>query len=370
LLFDKLLIIMKKTIAITISALLIISIYAFKHTEKEAKEKKPKKVIIMIGDGMGLAQITGAMSNYQGRNAFERFQVIGLSKTHSADDYVTDSGAGATAISIGKRTYNNAIGVDADSMPMPTLFELVKKIGWSTGVVATSSIVHATPASFYAHVTHRRQYENIAEQLLNGNCDIAIGGGYKFFEQRKDNRSLLTELQAKGFTTSADSSNWQNIRSDKMVYLNAYDGMPRMLDGRGDFLTRASKLAIFNANRNPNGMMLMIEGSQIDWGGHAMDFEYMQTELWDFNDCINEVLNWAEKQKDVLVIVTADHETGGLALTENRTDKKAFIPKYTYNEHTGIMVPVFAFGPGSENFSGIYDNTAIFIKLKNLLDLK
>jgi alkaline phosphatase len=361
---------MKKTIVIASCSILILFIFAFTNKEKKGKEKKPKRVIIMIGDGMGLAQITAAMSNYKGLNAFERFQVIGLSKTHSADDYVTDSGAGATAFSIGKRTYNNAIGVDVDSLPQPTLFELVKKMGWATGVVATSSIVHATPASFYAHVKHRRQYENIAEQLLNGNCDIAIGGGYKFFEQRKDKRSLLTELAAKGYATSADSIIWQNIRAEKLVYLNAYDGMPRVLDGRKDFLSKASQMAILNASQNTNGMMLMIEGSQIDWGGHAMDFEYMQTELWDFNDCINEVLNWAEKEKDVLVIVTADHETGGLALTENRTDKKAFIPKFTYNEHTGIMVPVFAFGPGSENFSGIFDNTAIFDKLKNLLDLK
>lgn len=115
--------------------------------------------------------------------------------------------------------------------------------------------------------------------------------------------------------------------------------------------------------------MLMIEGSQIDWGGHANDYEYMKTELHDFNETINAVLDYAQKEKDVLVVVTADHETGGLALTMNKENPKAFVPKYTYKKHTGIMVPVFAYGPGAEEFAGMYENTAIFDKFKHLLNL-
>lgn len=349
-------------------ALIIASAIFFSFTT--ANVKKPKKVILIIGDGMGLTQISGAMSEYTGQNAFERFPVIGLSKTQSADDYVTDSGAGATVFSIGKKTYNGAIGVGADSLPYENLFEKLKKQQRATGVVVTSSITHATPAAFYAHVGSRSSEDDIAAYLLKGNCDIAIGGGNEYFAMRKDGRNLYQELAQQGFVTIADTINmFKPQTATKLVYTLATDGMKRMLDGRGDFLKQASLNAIELLGKNKNGYMLMIEGSQIDWGGHAMDYQYMKTELWDLNETMNAVLDYAQKEKDVLVIVTADHETGGLALAVNKENRKQFVPKYTYNKHTGVMVPVFAYGPGAEAFSGVYENTAIFDKLVTLLNL-
>ncbi len=328
---------------------------------------KPRNIILMIGDGMGLAQISSAMPFYNGVNAFERFKVIGLSKTSSADNYVTDSGAGATAISIGKKTYNNAIGVDKDSMPQTGLFELAKLNGLSTGVAVTSSIVHATPASFYAHIKNRRWYEDIAASLLNKQCDIAIGGGYQFFTNRKDKRYLTKELEQSGYKVIIDSGSFKPITNPRFIYLAAADGMPRIQQGRGDFLQKASLCAIENLSKNKQGYMLMIEGSQIDWGGHEMNFDYMKAELIDFNNVINMVLDMAVRDKHTLVIVTADHETGGLALTEDDKQRMQFIPKYTYHEHTGIMVPVFAYGPGAESFGGIYENTSLFDKINQLM---
>jgi alkaline phosphatase len=361
---------MKKQFILLLSfiGLIFISALGFAFTHKG--KTKPKKVIFLIGDGMGLAQISGAMSEYNGQNAFERFPVIGLSKTHSADDYVTDSGAGATVFSIGKKTFNGAIGVGADTMAYENLFEKLKKQQKATGVVATSSVTHATPASFYAHVGSRNSEDDIATFLLKGNCDIAIGGGNRFFSARADHKDLYKELQQQGFVTVADTINpYQHQTATKLIYTLATDGMKRMLDGRGGYLKAASLNAIELLSKNKNGFMLMIEGSQIDWGGHAMDYEYMKTELHDFNETINAVLDYAKKEKDVLVVVTADHETGGLALTANKENPKTFIPKYTYKKHTGIMVPVFAYGPGSEEFAGMYENTAIFDKFKNLLNL-
>jgi alkaline phosphatase len=353
------------------TSLLLVAIAAIGYSFTAKKIKTPKKVIFLIGDGMGLTQISGAMSEYKGQNAFDRFPVIGLSKTQSADDYVTDSGAGATVFSIGKKTFNGAIGVAADSLPRENLFEKLKKQNRSTGVVATSSITHATPASFYAHVSSRASEDDIAAFLLQGNCDVAIGGGNQFFAMRKDGRNIYTELQQKGFVTEADTINpFKRQSATKLVYTLATDGMKRMLDGRGDFLKQASLNAIDLLGKNKNGYMLMIEGSQIDWGGHAMDYEYTKTELWDFNETINAVLDYAQKEKDVLVVVTADHETGGLALCLNKENRKQFVPKYTYNKHTGVMVPVFAYGPGAEAFAGTYENTSIFDKFVQLLNLK
>lgn len=353
--------------SLMVCAALVLLTVSFTHH----KTVKPRKVVFLIGDGMGLTQISGAMSEYPGQNAFERFKVIGLSKTRSADDYVTDSGAGATVFSIGKKTFNGAIGVDANAQPSESLFEKLKKQGRATGVVVTSSVTHATPASFYAHVSSRGDEDDIAAFLLEGNCDIAIGGGYKFFAARKDHKDLFAELNRKGFVTVSDTNGvFKPQIATRLVYTLATDGMKTMRDGRGSYLKQASMNAMSLLAQNKKGYMLMVEGSQIDWGSHAMDYEYMKTELHDFNETINAVLDEAEKAGDILVVVTADHETGGLALTLNKENRQKFIPKYTYNKHTGVMVPVFAYGPGAEDFAGIYENTAIFDKFIKLLDLK
>ncbi len=337
---------------------------------KTPKYKRPKKIIFLIGDGMGLAQITGAMTHYSGVNAFERFPIIGLSKTQSSDNYVTDSGAGATVFSIGKKTYNGAIGVDSAGKEQDGLFEMIKDKGMATGVVATSSVTHATPAAFYAHVASRKSEENIAEFFIRNHCDVAIGGGIKYFKDRKDKRNLFEELTEKGYTCIADSSEIKPVEAKKLIYLLAYDGMNKEQDGRNDYLKKATEIAIHTLSKNDEGYFLMVEGSQIDWGGHDNNFEYMKTELIDFNQTINAVLDYAAKDKNTLVVVTADHETGGLSLIENKENKTTFKTSYSTNGHSGIMVPVFAFGPGAELFSGIYKNTDIHYKFKKLLKLK
>ncbi len=360
--------IIKFSILISIAAIFF---YSFKYDSKSTNSNKPKKVIFIIGDGMGLAQISGVMSIFDGRKSFERFPVIGLMKTHSSDNYITDSGAGATVFSIGEKTYNGAIGVDKNEKAKENLFEKLKKKNWATGVVVTSSITHATPACFYAHAASRSSAEDIAEFLLQGNCDIAVGGGMQYFTNRKDKRNLFAELQAKGFVTTSDTtSNFIPQNSSKYIYTLAADGMKKILQGRGDFLKQASLNAIQNLSKNKNGYMLMIEGSQIDWGGHENNYEYMKTELLDLNDVINAVLDEAQKRDDLLVVVTSDHETGGLALNADTKDKKKFIGNYSTKGHSGIMVPVFAFGPGANEFAGVYENTEIFFKFKKLLNLK
>ena len=357
---------MKFTLFTKTLACLLTIIYT--HGAIAQQNTKPKRVVFLIGDGMGLTQISATMSQYNGQNAFMRFPVIGLSKTHSAKHYITDSGAGATAFTIGKKTYNSAIGVDADTIPQPTLFELAKVKSLSTGVVVTSSIQHATPASFYAHVKHRKMYYSISTFLLNGNCDIAIGGGSQYILNRSDKRNLSAELSAKGFTVIKDTV-LKDIVQNKYIYLLADDGMPTMKKGRGDYLKQASIQAINNLAHNKNGYMLMVEGSQIDWGGHDNSYSYMATELLDFNETINAILNMAENDKEMLVIVTADHETGGLTLTEH-DDRLDFRAKFSTKDHTGVMVPVFAFGAGAQEFAGMYDNTEIFYKLVKLMQLK
>ncbi len=328
--------------------------------------KKPKNIVLLIGDGMGLSQVSSAIYYKKGQPSFERFSTIGLSKTSSSSDLVTDSAAGATVFSAGVKTYNGAIGVNKDTIPVPTIVEQLSKEGYSTGIVATSSIQHATPASFYAHVKSRKLYEDITTFAPNSGVNIFIGGGLKFFNQRKDGKDLLAEMKAKGYDVITDELPKTPSKNNEIILL-AEDGMPKMNEGRGDFLPNATKLALEKLSENKKGFFLMVEGSQIDWGGHNNDADYLIEELLDFDKTIGEVLDFAKKDGETLVIVTADHETGGFTLATDNGDYNKIKPTFSTTGHSGTMVPVFAEGPGAHLFNGIYESNEIYHKMRALM---
>jgi|SRR5690554_323954 len=327
---------------------------------------KPKNIILLIGDGMGLSQVSSAyFYKREGNPNFDRFTTIGLSKTSSASDLITDSAAGATVFSTGVKTYNNAIGVAVDSTPVPTIMEHLIQRNYSTGIIATSSIQHATPASFYAHVKHRNMYEDITEFIPYSGIDFFAGGGLKFFTNREDGRNLLDESATAGYKIITDFLP-SETSSEKELILLAEDGMPKMQEGRGDFLPRATQLALDKLSRNKDGFFLVVEGSQIDWGGHANDAPYLILELLDFDEVVGVALDFAEQNGETLVIVTADHETGGFTLAGN-DNYNDLNPVFSTTGHSATMVPVFAIGPGAELFGGIYENNEIYHKMMQLL---
>lgn len=335
--------------------------------------KNPKNVILLIGDGMGLTQISAGLFMNNNTLQLERMPVVGLHKPYASNDLVTDSAAGATAFACGIKTYNGAIGVDPDTVAVGTILEEAESKGLATGLIATSTIVHATPASFIAHVKERQMYEAIAADFLNTEIDIFIGGGKKFFDRREsDDRNLYEELRQKGYVVSDYFT--ENLKPKKVdftknfAYFTADESPLPVRQGR-DYLQPASELAarFLDAHDTDNkGFFLMIEGSQIDWGGHANDSDYIVTEMIDFDRTIGAILNWAEEDGETLVIVTADHETGGYAI--NPGSKMGRIePAFTSDYHTASLIPVFAYGPGSEIFAGIYENTAIHTKMRRAL---
>ena len=327
--------------------------------------KKPKNIILLIGDGMGLSQVSTAIYYKDGKPNFERFNTIGLSKTSSATDLVTDSAAGATVFSTGEKTYNGAIGVNNDTIPVPTIVEQLSKRGLATGIIATSSIQHATPASFYAHVKSRRLYEDITTFAPNSGVNFFAGGGLKFFNKRKDGKDLLVEMKAKGYEVITDQLPKTSSEKNELILL-AQDGMPKMSEGRGDFLPNATKLALEKLSKNEKGFFLMVEGSQIDWGGHDNDADYLIQELLDFDKTLGVALDFAKQNGETLVIVTADHETGGYTLASDGSDYNKIKPSFSTTGHSGTMVPVFAEGPGASSFSGIYESIEIYHKMMAL----
>lgn len=354
---------MKNTLKLGV--ILLLTACATATTETPEAPKKAKNIILLVGDGMGLSQVSSAFYFKESAPNFKRFENIGLSRTSSAKQKITDSAAGATAFSTGEKSYNGAIGVDVDTMAIPTINEILFKEGWKTGVISTSSITHATPASFYAHVKYRKMEDEIAAQLIDSDIHFIAGGGQRWFSGNIDGKNTIENLEKAGFVVNQESLEGLLDASNRYAYVLAEDGMPRMLDGRGSFLADATTKAFEYFDLSDESFFLMIEGSQIDWGGHANDAEYLISEVLDFDEVIGQVLDYAAKDGETLVIVTADHETGGFTLSANDGDYNEIKGTFSTGGHSTTLIPVFAYGPGSEQFRGIYENTEIFDKMLN-----
>ena len=358
---------------IFIPALLLLVPLSVTRTEVHpATSPRPKNIILLIGDGMGLSQISaGYYYNGQQLN-LASFPVTGLVTTHSHSHLITDSAAGGTAIACGCKTTNGTVGMDARKKDCASVLELAEGRGMATGIVASSSVTHATPASFVAHVPSRSEMDAIAKFYLDTDVDLVIGGGMKYFRERSDNRNLYDELLKKGYIVSNfQEARLRDISPDPQkpfAWFGAREEPESVARGR-DWLPYAATIAPpFLKSRSDRGFFMMLEGSQIDWACHNNDGPGAVQEMIDFDMAIGKILEFARTDGETLVIVTADHETGGLAL-EQGTGPDTLSLGFNTGGHTASLVPVFAFGPGAENFGGFMDNTEIFSKMKFLLGL-
>ena len=329
---------------------------------------KVKNVILMIGDGMSLMHVYSAWAANHGKLYLENCETTGLSKTYCANRLITDSGAGGTTMAIGKKTNYHSVGVDADGNPQPSLITLAKKKGLSAGVAVTCRLWDATPADFCCHNVDRDQEDEIIADYVNCDADYVVGGGAKKFENRKDGRNIFKELEQKGYQVARSWEECQKLKSGKIFAVTDSVDTPLPAE-RGDRLAQSALKGIELLNQNPKGFFMMIEGSQLDDYGHFNDLNLLMQETHDFDRTIGQVLKWAAKDGETLVVITADHETGGLTLVGGDKDKGEIKCKFSTTDHSGVMVPVYAFGPGSELFTGIYENTDIFHKIKSLLNL-
>ena len=203
---------------------------------------------------------------------------------------------------------------------------------------------------------------------MNCEADYVVGGGAKKFENRKDGRNIFKELEQKGYQIARSWEECKNLKSGKIFAVTDSVDTPLPAE-RGDRLAQSSLKGIELLSQNPNGFFMMIEGSQLDDYGHFNDLDLLMQETHDFDRTVGKILEWAAKDGETLVVVTADHETGGLTLIDGDKDKGEIKCKFSTTGHSGVMVPVYAFGPGSELFTCIYENTDIFHKIKSLLNL-
>ena len=340
--------------------------------------KKPvKNIILLIGDGTALPQLfAGYTANHGALNIF-KMRHIGISKTSSYNKYITDSAPGATSISSGVKTNNHYVGVDhtgARLKLLPAYFER-KKI--KTGLVTCGDITDATPAAFYAHQRDRGNSIAIIKDLKNSAISVLMGSGNSSLEnvaflndasRKTFNNNLIKDLEPEfSFVTTPDSV---SIKGDKKwIVVDARAGLS-MLDGRGDWLMNAFSKTLAVLSKNREGFFIMTEGAQIDYGGHENNLSYVATEVADFDKVVGRALSFADTDSETLVIVTADHETGGLSLLDGDFSSGYVSGRFSTTDHTALPVPVFAYGPGSEDFCGVYENTELFFKIIKAIGIK
>ena len=327
------------------------------YTPVQPKGKKVKNVIVMIGDGMGFEQVSCGWVVNGGKLNMEQMPYFGASRTYATNRLVTDSCAGGNAIATGVKTQYGFIGLDPDGNPVPSTLKIAQENGKKTGVAVVCRINDATPADFVAHSPTRGDEEGIAAQFVDSGVDFIAGGGTQFWTSRSDGRNLVEEMQAKGYTFVDKLEDVRNAPGDKFLGLfGPLDLAPST--ERGPVLQECAMKAIEMLN-NPKGFFLMIEGSQIDDYGHKHKIGHVVEELFDFDRTVGEVLKWAEKDGQTLVVVTADHATGGLTLLKGDLEEHKVQVNFSTSGHNGILVPIYAYGPHAEEFAGVHENFEI-----------
>jgi alkaline phosphatase len=322
-----------------------------------------KNVILLIGDGTSFPQwYAGYTANRGVLNVFN-MHFTGISKTSSFDSYITDSAPGSTAFSSGEKTNNRSVGVDHTGKAMVLLPDIVHRKKMKTGIITSGDITDATPADFYAHQSERSSSGAILLDLLQSPISILMGMG------AKDTSSIIKRQLAKHFTIVDALEKVTADTSQKWLVTEKRAGLP-VLGGRGDWTARAFDKSITLLSKNSPGFFLVVEGAQVDHGGHDNNLSFAASEVMDFDQVVGKAMAFADSNGQTLVVVTADHETGGLTLLDGDYNKGYVSGQFATVDHTALPVPVFAYGPGAQLFAGVYENTAVFYKILTALGLK
>ena len=317
-----------------------------------------KNVILMIGDGMGLEQVSCAWVLNKGKLNFDSFPYVGLSRTYCTDYLITDSGAGGTALAAGVKTAESHVGVTPDGTDLPSVLVKAQQLGKKTGVAVTCHFADATPCDFCCHNEERYNQEDLIADYLECGVDYLSGGGTDWFTdvKRTDGRNIIKEMAAAGYNVALTED--ELMAADlPVIGILAPDNLPVAME-RGDLYrhTVARGLDLLSKGSGDKGFVMMLEGSCIDDWLHGNDIEKAMEELLDFDRTIGDVLEWAAKDGHTLVIVTADHNTGALTLQDGNLEEGRIGVHFANESHNGIAVPVYAWGPGSDKFTGIREN--------------
>lgn len=391
---------MRKILLLSVLVPLMFSIWGCSVQTQE----KVTNVIYLIGDGMGIGSVSTLLTSTDTCGFEIGSPVTGFSETYSYDNYATDSAASGTALATGTKTNNSSLGMGPDGENLESVLEVAASVGMKTGIVDNLPLVEATPAAFYAWVKTRGEKYTIAQQFTESGIDVAIAGGIQYFNERPDSVDLVAKLKGDGYdiytdwesiartesgkfvgfvpkellhrrnTTGAQASGDERGTACEAALMAANDGLADLTDASlrpEEYLEKAVSKALGTLSRTAdNGYFLMIESGIIDGYNHNNDAEGLQAEMNEFNRTLTMLVKYVENHPNTLLVVTADHETGGTAITygNRATEKHSLI--FSTHGHTGNLVPIFAWGAGKENFTGIMKNSDIAIKIKELIRRK
>ncbi len=322
----------------------------------------PRNIIFIIGDGMGQGAIrfaSLAAHGAPGRLSFEQFPVRGLARTASANSRVTDSAASGTALACGRKTNNGMIGMTPDKQKCRSVAELAHATGRAVGIMTTDQLTGATPAAFLAHVPSRKMAQEIAADMASSGVQVLIGAGARPFlpeksgGSRRDGRDLVAELGRKGYVQTVTPESLRQTPVDRPVFAFIDDW------SNPELPAEFASAVLERLNADPDGFFLMIEGCDPDRGGHSNDPDRSAHGVLSVDFLAHAALDFALAHPDTLVVITADHETGGISVSPNRENPRRPFIAYSTKGHTGTAVDVFAFGPGADRFSGVMENTDI-----------
>ncbi|MDO4758714.1 MAG: alkaline phosphatase [Rikenellaceae bacterium] len=334
-----------------------------------AEAPEVKNLIFLIGDGMGLAQY--AMLEIEqdyAPNAFTEADHVALTTTRSANNRVTDSAAAGTALATGHKTNNSMLGMLPDSTEVESMMERARDCGKATGLIASCYLQHATPASFYAHVPRRHLYEQITDHLALSRFDVLIGGGMRWLTEEH-----LAHFNNEGYVLAKSIEEVEATSSSRIAGILADEYLAHAPE-RGDVIPRATKKALETLAQDPDGFMLMVEGSQIDGAGHANDPHYLLAEMEDFEQVVRIAVDFTRSHPGTLLVVTADHETGGLSLPSGKSDftlsESGIDYRFGTGSHSAIRVPAYLYGTGADGFEAMMDNTELSHRIEELMGLR
>lgn len=365
---------MNKVLSISTTFLIIVILLTLascnsNHSNQEIKEKIPQNIILLIGDGMANVQISATRYSHGDLN-FDRFPYSGQITSHSTRK-VTDSAAGGTALSTGHKTDNGMLAMLPDGREVETIAQYASSLGKKTGLLSSARIIHATPAAFAVHHDNRRDDFVIAEKYVDSGIDLLLGAGYNHFlpkamgGTREDDLNLIEIMGEMGYIFVDDEDKLDEVANANRAIAFLEGANLQKYPERGDQMNQLTKVALENLSKHDEGFFLMIESAQIDWAGHGNDDEWMIQEMIDFDNVIGDVLDFAEEDGNTLVIVTSDHETGGLTLRRGESNED-LNHSFSTDYHTAVSVPVLSYGPSAERFSGYQDNTDV---AKHMLSL-
>ncbi|PXW10360.1 alkaline phosphatase [Chryseobacterium sp. CBTAP 102] len=324
--------------------------------QSDGVEKKVKNVILLIPDGTSLPQYYAAFTANKGKLNVFNMKSTGLSKTNSSNAYITDSAPGSTAFATGVKTKNTFVGVDNMGKALAQIPDIIAEKGMVSGLISTGDVTDATPADFYAHSDNRNSSEPILKDFVASKTKILIGGPTNGLSQENLRKFKEAKIDLYHDLTSVKEINNRTLVIDPLA-------SQRVTSGRGNWLADAFDLTLNDLKNNKKGFFMMIEASQTDGGGHSNNIEQLVTELLDFDHVVGKAMKFADENKETLVIVVGDHETGGLTLLDGSLKEGWIFGNFSTNDHTSIPSSVFAYGPNSKEFTGLFENTEIFSKI-------